>query len=68
MFLFYMLVEEDHETVAGAVAKRTISQFCKRDDMRCTSVLTSFNDARSANYSFEISSFFIIAFVSLLLP
>lgn len=39
-----MLAEEDHETNAGAVAKRAISQFCKRDDMRCTSVywLTTF--------------------------
>lgn len=43
-----MLVEENHETDAGAVAKRAISQFCKCDDMRCTSVLTSLNN-RFAN-------------------
>lgn len=29
-----MLAEEDHETDAGAVGKRAISQFCKRDDTR----------------------------------
>lgn len=32
--VFFMLVEEDHETDAEAVAKRAISQFCKRDNMR----------------------------------
>lgn len=36
-----MLAEEDRGMDVRVVAKRAISQFCKRYDTRCTSVLTS---------------------------